>query len=156
MSTWFGLVGFLILIVAVFGKIAWGWGIWGAFLLYISIARFWTKYKAASNAVIAKYTFANLTNSEQLIVLASVKNVMSNAALPINDPEETLKGMTPEQRYGFIALGMLSIGIAPKFGGGWYDVRNPYAEILRANREIAWVKHQLKIKHGVNVEFENA
>jgi hypothetical protein len=154
MSYWFGIIGFLLLVGVFFGKIGWGWGLLGALLLFSSGTRFWTKYKAASNAIIARYTYHSLSEREREMVLASVTELMSTAQYPIKDPEEALRNMSPEQKYGFFALGMAHVGIAPKIGDGWYAVSNPYAEILGAQREIAWVKHQIRLKHGVDIAFE--
>jgi len=145
----------MLLAGALLGKIGWGWGVVGAIFLYWPATRFWTKYKAASNAVLARYTFDLLSETDRNKVLAAVAAIMSNAKYPSQDPEQELKSMAPEQRYGFIALGMARIGIAPKIGGGWYEVHNPYAEILGAHREIAWVKHQIRLKYGVDVNLND-
>lgn len=151
----FGIIGIMLLAGAMLGKIGWGWGVLGAIFLYGSATRFWTKYKAASNAILARHTFDLLSETDRKKVLAEVSAIMSNAKYPSQDPEQKLKSMAPEQRYGFLALGMARIGIAPKIEDGWYDVRNPYAEILGAHREIAWVKHQIRLKYGVDVNLND-
>ena len=114
----FGIVGILLLAGALLGKIGWGWGVVGAIFLYWPATRFWTKYKAASNAILARYTFDLLSESDRKKVMVAVSGIMSNAKYPSQDPEQELNSMTPEQRYGFIALGIARIGIAPKIGGG--------------------------------------
>lgn len=149
----FGIIGILLLAGAMLGKIGWGWGVLGAIFLYWPASRFWTKYKAASNAVLARYTFDLLSETDRKKVLAAVSAIMSNAKYPSQDPVQELKSMAPEQRYGFIALGMAHIGITPKIGGGWYEVHNPYTEILGAHREIAFVKYQIRLRYGVDVNF---
>jgi TPR repeat protein len=149
----FGIIGILLLAGVLLGKISWGWGVLGAIFLYLPATRFWTKYKAASNAILAHHAFNLLSESDRKKVLVAVSAIMSNAKYPSQDPEQELNGMAPEQRYGFLALGMARIGIAPKIGGGWYEVHNPYAEILGAHREIAFVKHQIKLRYGVVVNF---
>lgn len=149
----FGIIGILLLAGVLLGKISWGWAVLGAIFLYWYATRFWKKYKAASNAILARHTFNLLSELDRKEVLAAVSAIMSNAKYPSQDPEEELKSMTPEQRYGFIALGMARIGITPKLGGGWYEIHNPYAEILGAHREIAFVKHQIRLRYGVDVNF---
>lgn len=151
----FGIIGIMLLAGATLGKIGWGWGVLGAIFLYFPATRFWTKYKAASNAILAHHTFNLLSESDRKKVLVAASAIMSNAKYPIQDPEQELNSMAPEQRYGFLALGMARIGIAPKIGGGWYDVHNPYAEILGANREITFVRHQIRLRYGVDVNFSD-
>jgi hypothetical protein len=149
----FGIIGILLLAGVLLGKISWGWAVLGAIFLYWDATWFWKKYKAASNAILARHTFNLLSELDRKEVLVAVSAIMSNAKYPSQDPEEELKSMTPEQRYGFIALGMARIGITPKLGGGWYEIHNPYAEILGAHREIAFVKHQIRLRYGVDVNF---
>lgn len=151
----FGIIGILLLAGVLLGKIGWGWGVLGAIFLYWPATRFWAKYKAASNAILARHTFGLLSEIDRKKILAAVSTIMSNAKYPSQDPEEELKSMTPEQRYGFIALGMARLGITPKIGGGWYEIHNPYAEILDARREIAFVKHQIRLRFGVDVNFDD-
>jgi hypothetical protein len=152
----FGIIGILLLAGVLLGKISWGWGVLGAIFLYLPATRFWTKYKAASNAILAHHTFNLLSESDRKKVLVAVSAIMSNAKYPSQDPEQELNSMAPEQRYGFLALGMAHIGITPKIGGGWYEVHNPYAEILGANREITFVKHQIRLRYGIDVNFSDA
>lgn len=151
----FGLIGIMLLAGAILGKIGWGWGVLGAMFLCWPATRFWARYKPASNAILARYTFDLLSETDRQKVLAAVSTIMSSAKYPSQNPEQELKRMTPEQRYGFIALGMARIGITPKIGDGWYEVRNPYAEILGAHREIAWVKRQIRLKYDVDVNLND-
>ena len=151
----FGIIGIMLLAGALLGKIGWGWGVLGVIFLYWTATRFWSKYKAASNAILARHAFDLLSETDRKKVLAAVSAIMSNAKYPSQDPEQELESMAPEQRYGFIALGMARIGITPKIGGGWYEVHNPYAEILGANREIAFVKHQIRLRYGIDVNFSD-
>jgi len=151
----FGIIGIMLLAGALLGKIGWGWGVLGVIFLYWPATRFWSKYKAASNAILARHAFDLLSETDRKKVLAAVSAIMSNAKYPSQDPEQELESMAPEQRYGFIALGMARIGITPKIGGGWYEVHNPYAEILGANREIAFVKHQIRLRYGIDVNFSD-
>ncbi len=153
MSFWFGIAGGFILIGFVLGKIGWAWMILGALLLYVSITRFVTRYKAASNALLARYTFDHLSEPDREKVLTEVSSIMLNAGHEIQESDLLLKDMSPAQRYGFLALGMAGVGIKPKIGGLWYSVRNPYADILGADREIAWAKHQIKNKYSVDVDL---
>ena len=93
----FGITGILLLAGVLLGKIAWGWGVLGAIFLYWSAIRFWTKYKAASNAILARYTFDLLCEPDRKKVLVAVSNILLNAKYPSSDPEQELKSMSPEQ-----------------------------------------------------------
>jgi hypothetical protein len=153
-SFWAGFIGIALVVAFAMGKVGWGLATVGVVLLWISIARFWSKYKAASNALLAKHTFEHLSDSEKQAVVAEVGRIMTaGARYPSRDPEADLSRASPAQRYGFYALGMASLGIAPKIGSSWYEVRNPYTQIIGAHREIATVRYQLRTKHGVNIDL---
>lgn len=155
MSFWFGLIGILLLVAFFLGKVGWAIAVAGGVLLWISMARFWSRYKAASNVLLAKYTFDRLPESDQQFVIDEVARIMAGARHPIQDPQGTLALLSPAERCGFYALAMASLGIEPKIGKGWYDVRNPAAQIIGAHREIATVRHQLRSRYGVDVDLDS-
>lgn len=156
MSFWFGLIGILLLVAFFLGTVGWAIAVAGGVLLWISVARFWSRYKAASNALLAKYTFDRLPESDKQLVIGEVARIMAGARYSIQDPKGTLEGSSPAERFGFYALAMASLGMEPKIGKGWYDVRNPYAQIIGARREIATVRHQLRSKYRVDVDLDSA
>lgn len=156
MSFWAGLVGIALIAAFVLNKVGWGIAAIGLVLLWISMARFWSRYKAASNALLAKYTFEHLPDSDKEAVIEEVARIMTKAKYPSRDPQADLARSSPAERFGFYALGMASLRIAPKIGGGWYEVRNPYAQIIGAHREIATVRRQLRGKYGVDIDLNAA
>jgi len=156
MSFWLGLIGIFLLVAFFLGKVGWALAVAGGVFLWISVARFWSRYKAASNALIAEYTFERLAESDQRRVIDDVARIMVGARYPIQDPKGTLERSSPAERFGFYALAMARLGIEPKIGKSWYDVRNPYAQIIGAHREIATVRHQLRSKYKVDVDLNSA
>ncbi len=74
----FGLIGIMLLAGAILGKIGWGWGVLGAMFLYWPATRFWARYKPASNAILARYTFDLLSETDRQKVLAAVSTIMSS------------------------------------------------------------------------------
>lgn len=157
MSFWAGLVGVALVAAFALGNAGWGFAVVGVILLWISISRFWTRYKAASNALLAKHTFEQLPDSDKQAVLDEVARIMtSGARYPSRDPHSELARASPPERFGFCALGMANLGIPPKIGKGWYEVRNPYAQIIGAHREIATVRRQLRSKYGVDIDLSNS
>lgn len=154
MSFWAGFAGIAGIAAFALGKVGWGFAAIGVILLWISIARFWSRYKAASNALLAKHTFEQLPESDKKAVLDEVARIMTTGArYPSQDPHSDLARSSPAERFGFYALGMASLGIPPKIGKGWYEVRNPYAQIIGAHREIATVRRQLRSKYGVDIDL---
>jgi len=155
MSFWLGLIGIFLLVAFLLGKVGLAFAVAGGVFLWISVARFWSRYKAASNALLAKYTFDRLPESDQQRVTDEVARIMAGPRYPIQDPQGTLEILSPAERCGFYALAMASLGIEPKTGKGWYDVRNPAAQIIGAHREIATVRYQLRSKYRVDVDFDS-
>jgi len=156
MSFWAGVLGIGLIAGFLFNNTGWLYGSIGAALLWFSIARFWSRYKAASNALLAKYTFEHLPESGKEAVLEEVAKIMTKARFPIKEPEAALAGMQPAARFGFYALAMAGLGIAPKVGTGWYDVQNPYTQTMGAHREFATARHQLHRKYGVDIDLTSA
>src|SRR3990172_9447097 len=130
MSFWLGWIGLFLLVAFFFGKVGWALAVVGGVLFWISVARFWSRHKAASNALLAKYTFDRLVESDQRLVIDEAVRILDRPTYPIKDPKSTLEQMSPPERFGFYALALASLGIEPKIGKGWYDVRNPYAQII--------------------------
>lgn len=153
MSFWTGVVGIALIAGFAFDRLGWGMATVGAILLWISMARFWSRYKAASNALLAKHTFEQLPDSNKQAVIDEAARIMAGARYPSQDPKVELARMSPAERFGFYALGMASLGIAPIIGTGWYEVRNPYAQIIGAHREIATVRWQIRGKFGVDIDL---
>lgn len=153
MSFWAGIVGIALIASFAFGRHGWEMATVGVILLWISIARFWSRYKAASNALLAKHTFEQLPDSDKQAIIDEVVLIMTGARYPSQDPMVELARMSAAARFGFYALGMASLGIAPKIGGRWYEVRNPYAQIIGAHREIATVRWQMCKKFGVDIDL---
>ena len=155
MSFWFGLIGIFLLVAFLFGAVGWTIATIGGVLLWISVARFWSRYKAASNALLAKYTFDGLPEPDKQLVVHEAARIMTGAKFPAQDPKGTLERSSPAERFGFYALAMANLSMKPKIGEGWYDVRNPYAQIIGAHREIATVRYQLRGKYKVDVDLES-
>lgn len=114
MSFWLGLLGIFLLVTFFLGKVGWALAVAGGIFLWISVARFWSRYKAASNARLAKYTFDRLAESDQRLVIDEVARIMVGARYPIQDPKGTLEQSPPAERFGFYALAMANLGIEPK------------------------------------------
>ena len=119
-------------------------------------SEFWSRYKAASNVLLAKYTFDEMVDSDKQAVLDEVAKIMAGAKYPIADPHAALAQAAPAERFGFYALAMSSLGMPPKIGHGWYDVRNPYTQIRGAHREFTTVRRQLRRKYGVDIELTSS
>jgi len=112
------------------------------------------KFRAVHNALLAKFTFEHLPVVEQRRVLDGVGSILANARYPIRDPAAAIAGMAERERFGFYALSMAMLGIAPSLPGeGWFDVRNPYVDISGADEIFESTRDQIRKKHGVDIRL---
>ncbi len=110
------------------------------------------KLRAVNNALLAKYTFERLSPTDQRRVMAGVSTILANARYPIRNPAAAIAEMADRERFGFCALSMAMLGIAPALRGeGWFDVRNPYVDIRGADEIFESTRYQIRKKHGVEI-----
>lgn len=111
-----------------------------------------SKYKAAQNALLAKYTFATLDANSQKRVVDQTKSILSAGG--ISGGEERVSRLEDRERYGFYALAMAELNIPPALGGyDWQFVKNPFVALLNADAQIQSAKRQLSKSDGVEVDI---
>lgn len=133
------------------GKGSWLLAIVGLSCFLWGMNAFWTRYSAARNAWLAKYTFDNLESGDaRERVTEQVKELTGKGLL------EIMATFSYPQMYGFYALAMVSLGMPPAIPGEkWFAARNPYRALLDADPEIASARHYFEKKYGILINFTN-
>lgn len=109
-----------------------------------------SKYKAAQNALLAKYTFATLDGESQKRVVDRTKDILSAGGI---NGADRVSHLDDRERYGFYALAMAELNIPPALGGyDWQFVKNPFVALLNAETQIQAAKRQLK-SGGIDLDI---
>lgn len=129
------------LLLAVVGLACFLWG----------ITAFWTRYSAARNALLAKFTFEQLEQGDARgQVTSRAHEIAGVSAL------EMYATFSLAQLYGFYAMAMASLGVPPALPGEkWFVVSNPHRAVRGAEPEIASARHYFQKKHGVSIGFND-
>jgi len=128
-------------LLAVVGLVCFLWG----------ITAFWTRYSAARNALLAKFTYDQLEQSDARgRVTEKAREIARVSAL------EMQATFSLPQLYGFYAIAMATLGVPPALSGEkWFVVRNPYTAVRGAGPEIASAQHYFWRRHGVSISFND-
>lgn len=115
------------------------------------ITAFWTRYSAARNALLAKFTFDQLgQGSARGRVTEKARELAGVSALEMHAT------FSLPQLYGFYAIAMASLDLPPALSGEkWFVVRNPYTAVRGAEPEIASARHYFQKRHGVSISFND-
>lgn len=111
------------------------------------------KYRAALNALVAKYTFDNLDNDTKSKVIDRTLDIVPNIDSDFN--RDSLSELRDYERYGFIALAMAELDIPPAVHSfDWQYVKNPFTALIDAGKEIQLAQRQIWKSDGITVDFE--
>lgn len=111
-----------------------------------------SKYKAAQNALLAKYTFETLDANCQTRVLGQTKSILSAGG--ISSGEERMSRLEDRVKYGFYALAMAELNIPPALAGyDWQFVKNPFVALLNADTQIQAAKRQVNKSDGIEIDI---
>jgi hypothetical protein len=126
--------------------------LWILFLVIIPIRSSYSKYQAALNVLLAKYTYEKLERSNQAAVVNKTKQILLMGGF--SNPAERLDNMNSKERYGFFALAMGELRIKPALSGyDWYYIENPFIALYKADNELWMAKNQLKTSHDVEIDI---
>ena len=111
------------------------------------------KVGVAWNIWAAAYTFEKLPADQQEKVRQKVAEIQSQASRKSVTFEETMERCRPEQKYLFFSLAMAHLEIFPALGNGiwWFEVKNPYVDVIGAEVHINSVRKQIEKEHNVNL-----
>ena len=120
------------------------------FLSALNPFTFSRKYYAAWNALMAAYTFEQLSDERKQQVLDKVEEIESSMRRrPVTLLEITAK-MSEAAKYHLFSLAMMNLEIRPVLGTElWYEVKNPHVDLLNAGDVLASTKHKLEKQYRV-------
>ncbi len=116
------------------------------------------KYGAAQSALIAKYTFTQLTEGDKKSVESSVRWVLEAGGYPRDEIEDRMVKLREDERYCLYSMAMATIGIKPALGGilykdQWYPIKNPFSALINAEKHIRTAQFEIKRKHNIDVDL---
>ena len=108
------------------------------------------KYYAAWNALMAAYTFDQLSYEQKQQVIDKVVEIESSILRrPVLFIEIT-SNLTEAQLNHFFSLAMMNVEIRPALGNElWFEVKNPHIDLLNGEEVLASTKHNLEKQFGV-------
>jgi len=108
------------------------------------------KYYAAWNALMAAYTFDQLSSEQKQQVLDKAVEIESSVRRrPITLLEITAI-LNEAGRYHLFSLAMMNLGIRPALGTDlWFEVKNPHVDLINGAEVLASTKHKLEKQFGV-------
>ena len=117
------------------------------------------QFKAAQNALVAKYTFNQLDEATKTLILQeAIRFLEANGY-----PHELARNMASKEdstRYLLYSHAMLRLGIQPALQGILYkDKWNPVTEnrlgdLIGAEKAINRVRAIIKEKHNINIDID--
>lgn len=122
--------------------------------LFFRIKSSFTKYRAASNALLAKYTFSQLSSEDQSKVVVQAKDILSSGGGRADFLEDMFQRLDSKSRFSVYALAMAELHIPPKINGyDWQFIRRPLTVLSNANKEIEAFQLELERKHGIKIDL---
>ena len=122
---------------------------------FIHFKRFSSKFKAAMNALLAKYTFESLdTEIQEAIIVQKKIILMRDGLFRASNVESHMLEFTEKEKFGFYALAMSELGILPALSDyDWYYVRNPFVALLNADHEIKMAQRHFIKSEGIDIKI---
>ena len=125
------------------------------------------QFMAAQNALVAKYTFANLNDGDKGKVAQDTAKILQEGGFQKEDALKRVQEFLNDEKYqsdtyleGYLlfSVAMLRLGIAPALHGILYDdswniiKKNPFVILIGAEKEINKVKLMIKNKCNVDID----
>ena len=108
------------------------------------------KQYAAWNALMAAYTFDQLSSEQKQQVIDKVVEIESSILGRPVSFIEIAANLTEAQRNHFFSLAMMNVEIRPALGNElWFEVKNPHTDLLNGEEVLASTKHKLEKQFGV-------
>jgi len=120
--------------------------------VFFKVTSGFKKYKAAQNALLAKFTFEGLNSETQEKIIEQTKSILSSGGSSSSD--DRISRLEEKVKYGFYALAMAELHIPPALSGyEWQFIKNPYVALLNAETQIQAAKRQLNKSDGVEIHI---
>ena len=123
----------------------------GLFVVF-RIKSAFSKYRAALNALIAKYTYERLDSESQQKVRIQTELLLCKGGY--RNPSKDAFVDDDRAKYSFYALAMAELGIPPALRGEtWQYVKNPFVALDNGVNQIGAATAHLRKTHGIEVEI---
>jgi hypothetical protein len=104
------------------------------------------------NALVAKYIFSQMSEQESQAVCEKIQTILFRAGQITPDEAARMLGGNERAFFGFAALAMMEMGIAPpKNVWRWEIIQNPFVALIKADRDIEIARVSLERKYGIKV-----
>jgi hypothetical protein len=116
------------------------------------------KYGAAQSALIAKYTFSQLTESNKNLIRITAREVLREGGIPLDKIGEYIDKMRESERYCLYSMAMAVVGIKPALKGvlyndEWYHISNPFAALINADKQIKIAQYEINNRHNIHIDL---
>ncbi len=114
------------------------------------------KYGAAQSALIAKYTFGQLTEEDKKYVESTACWVLEAGGYPRSGIERAMTKLREDERYCLYSMAMAAVGIRPALEGilykeQWYPIKNPFSALINAEKQIRVAQFEIKRKYNIDI-----
>jgi hypothetical protein len=111
------------------------------------------RYRAAHNALVAKYTYHGLDIELQEAVYNRAIHELRTVG--VVDPAARLDALDEAQRYGYYAAAMAALYISPAISGEkWWPIRDPAGALRGASAQLVSARQRLASTYGLQLELE--
>lgn len=116
------------------------------------------KYGAAQSALIAKYMFSQMSQSEREDIKNKAIDVLQYGGFPRDYAEERIDRLTEAERYCLYSITMAMAGIPPALKGilykdEWYPIKNPFTALIGAEKQLVAAQYEIFRKYGIKISL---
>jgi len=116
------------------------------------------KYGAAQSALIAKYMFNQMSQSEREDIRNKAIDVLQYGGFPRDYAIERIDRLTEAERYCLYSTTMAMAGIPPALKGvlykdEWYPIQNPFTALLNSEKQLKAAEYEIKRKYGIEISL---
>ncbi|MCX5804499.1 MAG: hypothetical protein NT010_00315 [Proteobacteria bacterium] len=116
------------------------------------------KYGAVQSALIAKYMFLRMTDSEKDNLNRKAFEVLVRGGIPRDRATDRIGRLNEAEKYCLYSMTLATAGIPPALKGilyndEWYPITNPFVALLRADKQMRAASYQIKNKYGVDLSI---
>lgn len=118
------------------------------------------KYGAAQSALIAKYMFNQMSQSEREDIRKKAIDVLQYGGFPRDYALERIDRLTEAERYCLYSTTMAMAGIPPALKGilykdEWYPIKNPFSALIDATKQLDAAQNEIFRKHGIKISLSS-
>ena len=118
------------------------------------------KYGAAQSALIAKYMFNQMNQTEKEDIENKAIDVLQYGGFPRDSALRTMTRLKEAERYCLYSTTMAMMGISPSLKGilykdEWYPIKNPFGALINAEKQLTAAQYEIYRKHGIKISLSS-